>query len=81
MSRFQFKGILSTILICCFIGAAATGLMMFFDPGGLVLGIPRYYVAKFHNVFSLIMIGGVVIHFILNSGIYGQEVDRLKKRK
>jgi len=90
MRRIQFKSILSTILICSFIGAAVTGLMMYFGHSGGGYGVARhgveyvisgYNVKQIHFVFSIIMICGVVIHFILNAGIYKNEVCCLMKKQ
>lgn len=72
--KAKIKAIVSTILIICFTICAVTGLTMFFIKGGMIGVLPRKYVTDIHSWSSFVLIGGVIIHFLLNLSLYRGEL-------
>jgi len=81
MRRGKIKAIISTVLLVLMLIVLITGIAMYFVKGGIILGIPRYYVTTIHVWCAFILAVFAIVHFILNAKIFKSEWTSQNKKK
>ena len=80
MKKNKQRAIISTILLICTIIIAVTGLVLYFQQSGRVLGMPRKVIKDIHTWCGFVMVLGIIVHFIINLSIYIKEWKSFKKK-
>ncbi len=83
----KMRGIISLFLMIVFFIVSLTGIGLHLAPTGRVarlvgwsfLGISKDTLTKIHTITGYIMIGLVVVHIMLNYGIFKREIGVLFK--
>ena len=81
----KMRGIISLLLMIVFFIVSLTGIGLHLAPTGRVarlagwsfLGISKDTLTKIHTITGYIMIGLVIVHIMLNYGIFKHEIGAL----
>ena len=84
----QLRAIVSLALVVMTIVEAFTGIGLYLAPSGRIarttnwtfLGFPLFKLEMLHTYFGFAMTALIVVHFILNAGLFKNEIKILFRR-
>ena len=80
MKKISLKALLSTLLMVVLLILIFTGALLYFGKTGVIWGISRGVLRKFHFFTAVSMCVLVTVHLSLNCRLFLSELRALRKR-